>query len=101
MIKTAGANVSPREVEAAINDATGLVAHVVGIDDAERGQVVAVAVRVPRGRDAPGTDELRTALRERLSAYKVPQRYLVLADDEVPMLSSGKLDARALKDLFS
>ena len=31
---------------------------------------------------------------------KVPQRYLVLADDEVPMLSSGKLDARALKERF-
>jgi hypothetical protein len=30
----------------------------------------------------------------------VPQRYLALADDEVPMLSSGKLDARALKELF-
>jgi acyl-CoA synthetase (AMP-forming)/AMP-acid ligase II len=100
MIKTAGANVSPREVEAAIADATGLVAHVVGIDDPERGQVVAAALRVPRGRHAPGTDELRAALRTRLSAYKVPQRYLVLADDEVPMLSSGKLDARALKDLF-
>ncbi len=38
MIKTAGANVSPREVEAAIADVTGLVAHVVGIDDHERGQ---------------------------------------------------------------
>ncbi len=45
MIKTAGANVSPREVEAAIADVTGLVAHVVGIDDPERGQLVAAAVR--------------------------------------------------------
>ena len=52
MIKTAGANVSPREVEAAIADATGLVAHVVGVDDPDRGQVVAAAVRVPRGQDA-------------------------------------------------
>ena len=101
MIKTAGANVSPREVEAAIADATGLVAHVVGVDDPDRGQVVAAAVRVPRGQDAPDTDELRAALRKRLSAYKVPQRYLVLADDEVPMLSSGKLDARALKERFA
>lgn len=100
MIKTAGANVSPREVEAAIADVTGLVAHVVGIDDPERGQLVAAAVRVPPGHDAPDTDELRSALRKRLSAYKVPQRFLALPDDGVPMLSSGKLDARALKDLF-
>jgi acyl-CoA synthetase (AMP-forming)/AMP-acid ligase II len=100
MIKTAGANVSPREVEAAITDVSGLVAHVVGLDDSERGQLVAAAVRVPRGGDVPDTDELRAALRTRLSAYKVPQRFLVLADDDVPMLSSGKLDARALKERF-
>jgi acyl-CoA synthetase (AMP-forming)/AMP-acid ligase II len=61
---------------------------------------VGAALRVPRGHDALDTDQLRAALRTRLSAYKVPQRFLVLADDEVPMLSSGKLDARALKERF-
>ena len=101
MIKTAGANVAPLEVEAAIADATGLVAHVVGIDDPARGQLVAAAVRVPTGQDAPDEDELHAALRERLSAYKVPKRYRFLADDEVPMLSSGKLDGRALRELLS
>lgn len=101
MIKTAGANVSPREVAAAIADATGLVAHVIGLDDAERGQVVAAAVCVPRGEEPPGVDELRAALRTRLSAYKVPQRYLLIAEADVPMLSSGKLDARALKERFA
>jgi acyl-CoA synthetase (AMP-forming)/AMP-acid ligase II len=100
MIKTAGANVSPREVEAAIAELTGLVAHVVGVDDNERGQLVAAAVRVPRGQEPPNADELRAALRDRLSAYKVPRLFLVLPDDEVPMLSSGKLDARALKERF-
>ena len=62
MIKTAGANVSPREVEAAIAEVTGLVAHVVGVDDPDRGQVVAAAVRVPRGPEPPDVDELRAAL---------------------------------------
>jgi acyl-CoA synthetase (AMP-forming)/AMP-acid ligase II len=100
MIKTAGANVSSREVEAAIFDLTGLVAHVVGIDDAVRGQLVAAAVRVPAGHTAPDSDELRRALRSRLSAYKVPQRLVFLADADVPMLSSGKIDARALKELL-
>jgi acyl-CoA synthetase (AMP-forming)/AMP-acid ligase II len=100
MIKTGGANVSPREVEAAITDATGLAAHVVGLEDAERGQVVAAALRLPDGRPAPDLDELRSALRSRLSAYKVPRRYLVLAEDDVPMLSSGKLDAVGLRQRF-
>lgn len=100
MIKTAGANVSPREVEAAILDETGLVAHVVGLDDAERGQLVAAAIRVPDGDDPPDTDELRTGLRVRLSAYKVPKRYLVVADADVPMLTTGKLDTKSLKAMF-
>jgi acyl-CoA synthetase (AMP-forming)/AMP-acid ligase II len=99
MIKTAGANVSPREVEAAIADATGLASHVVGIDDEARGQIVAAAVRVPEGRSVD-VDELRAALAKRLSAYKVPKRILTLPDDKVPMMSSGKLDVRALKDLL-
>jgi acyl-CoA synthetase (AMP-forming)/AMP-acid ligase II len=100
MVKTAGANVSPREVEAAIAELTGLVAHVVGVDDPERGQLVAAAIRLPPGHDPPSVDGLRTALRARLSSYKVPRLFLVLADDDVPMLSSGKLDALALKGLF-
>jgi acyl-CoA synthetase (AMP-forming)/AMP-acid ligase II len=98
MIKTSGANVSPREVEAAILEETGLVAHVVGLDDQERGQVVAAALRVPSGRDAPEAGELQTRLRTRLSAYKVPRRILIMADAEVPIMSSGKLDLPALKE---
>ncbi|HVN50455.1 MAG TPA: class I adenylate-forming enzyme family protein [Acidimicrobiales bacterium] len=100
MIKTSGANVAPREVESAIADLTGLTAHVVGVDDPERGEVVVAALRVQAGHDAPDLDELRTLLRARLSAYKVPRRFLVLADDEVPVRSSGKLDAGALKAMF-
>ena len=62
MIKTtSGANVAPREVEAAIADATGLVAHVVGVEDSKLGQLVAAAVRVPEGQAPPDEEELRVA----------------------------------------
>jgi acyl-CoA synthetase (AMP-forming)/AMP-acid ligase II len=97
MIKNAGANVSPREVEAAIADVAGLTAHVVGVDHEVRGQIVAAAVRVPEGRTVDA-DELRSRLAGRLSAYKVPRRIVLLAEGDVPMMSSGKLDLRALKD---
>jgi acyl-CoA synthetase (AMP-forming)/AMP-acid ligase II len=96
MIKTAGANVSPREVEAAILDLTGLASHVIGLPDAERGQIVAAAIRVPAGAQAPDVDALRTSLRGTISAYKVPALIVTMRDDEVPIMSSGKLDARAL-----
>jgi acyl-CoA synthetase (AMP-forming)/AMP-acid ligase II len=99
VIKTGGANVSPPEVEAAIRALTGLTAHVVGLDDAARGQVVAAAVRVPRGHSID-PDELRHALAGQLSAYKVPRRVVLLADDEVPVLSSGKIDVAALKEVL-
>jgi acyl-CoA synthetase (AMP-forming)/AMP-acid ligase II len=99
MIKTAGANVSPREVEAAILEVSGLVAHVVAVDDEARGQVVAALVRAPEG--TVDVDELRARLRGRLSAYKVPRLMVVVPADKVPMMSSGKLDVRALKELLS
>ena len=99
MIKTAGANVSPREVEAAIAEVSGLTAHVVGVDDPDRGQVVAALVRAPEGTEVDVAD-LRARLKDRLSAYKVPRRILVVGDGDVPMMSSGKLDLRALKELL-
>jgi acyl-coenzyme A synthetase/AMP-(fatty) acid ligase len=97
MIKTAGANVSPREVEAAILEVSGLSSHVVGVDDPGRGQVVAALLRSSGEVDV---EDLRARLRERISAYKVPKKVLVVPDAEVPMMSSGKLDQRALKELF-
>lgn len=100
MIKTAGANVSPLEVEAALSDATGgLAAMVIGVPDPERDQVVA-AVILAEPDTAPDLDALRTELRARLSAYKVPRRFLVLAPADLPMLSSGKPDLKAIEELF-
>jgi acyl-CoA synthetase (AMP-forming)/AMP-acid ligase II len=99
VIKTGGANVSPVEVEAVIRDVSGLAAHVVGLDDAARGQIVAAAVRVPAGRTVD-TDGLRRQLAERLSAYKVPRRIVLVGEHEVPTMSSGKIDLPALKELL-
>ena len=77
----------------------GLVAHVVGVDDPDRGQVVAALLRAPDGAEVD-IEDLRLRLKDRLSSYKVPKRFLVVADEDVPMLSSGKLDLRALKELL-
>jgi acyl-CoA synthetase (AMP-forming)/AMP-acid ligase II len=100
MIKTAGANVSPAEVEKVIAKVTGgTVAHVVGVPDPDRGEVVAAAVVVA---DEQQFDEtaLRALLAPELSAYKVPRRFVALAAGDVPVLSSGKVDLRGLRRLF-
>jgi acyl-CoA synthetase (AMP-forming)/AMP-acid ligase II len=101
MIKTSGANVSPREVEAAISDETGFVAHVFGLDDPASGQLVTAVIRVPARATAPDIEQVASKLRTRLSAYKVPKRILAMDEEDVPMMSSGKLDLRALKERLS
>jgi acyl-CoA synthetase (AMP-forming)/AMP-acid ligase II len=99
MIKTGGANVSPREVEAVLRDVTGgLLALVFGLPDAARGAIVAAVVVADA--DVPlDTDALHDALRERMSAYKVPRKIVRLTPTELPMLSSGKPDMRRLVEV--
>ncbi len=99
MIKTAGANVSAAEVEKAIAK-VGMVAHVVGIPDAERGQLVAAVIALPDGTDAFDDAALRELLRAELSAYKIPKRFAALPRADIPLLSSGKVDTQQLKKLF-
>ncbi|MBV8930175.1 MAG: long-chain fatty acid--CoA ligase, partial [Mycobacteriaceae bacterium] len=98
MIKTAGANVSPAEVQKAIAKVThGTVAHVVGIPDDEKGQVVA-AVLVGE-HDIP-LDALKDKLRGELSVFKIPKRFAQIKQADVPLLSSGKVDLERLRAMF-
>lgn len=96
MIKTAGANVTPGEVQRALA-AQGVVAHVLGLPDEQRGQIVAAVIVNDSQVD---TEALRRALKHTLSAYKVPKRFVICHPAEVPMLSSGKVDMPALARLF-
>lgn len=100
LIKSAGANVSPLEVEAVIGE-SGEVAQcvVIGLDSPSRGEEVC-AVVVPAGADLD-TGKLAAWTRERLSAYKVPTRWVVASGDQLPTLPSGKLDRRALRTLVA
>jgi acyl-CoA synthetase (AMP-forming)/AMP-acid ligase II len=96
MIKTAGANVAPGEVEAVLRALTGaLQCLVLGIADPQRGEAV-VGVVVAADFDEA---DLRRRLGEKLSSYKVPRHILHLAEAELPLLSSGKVDLPALKRL--
>ncbi|WP_396927599.1 class I adenylate-forming enzyme family protein [Mycolicibacterium sp.] len=100
MIKTGGANVFPAEVEKAIAAVTGgLVAHVVGLPDQTRGQIVAAAVVVPEGH-AFDEHVVREKLKAELSAYKIPRRIVALTPEQLPLMSSGKVDVRRLRELL-
>ena len=100
MIKTAGANVAPAEVEGAIAKVTGgTVAYVLGLPDPERGQLVAAVVALEAGAEF---DEavVRERLAAALSAYKIPRRFATVPCSEMPLLSSGKVDVAALQKVF-
>jgi acyl-CoA synthetase (AMP-forming)/AMP-acid ligase II len=96
MIKTAGANVSPAEVEMEMQLLEGVhSAYVLGIPDRERGQLVVAAV-VPRDGVSLDFERIQEQLRARLSRYKVPRAYLAITREQVPLLHSNKVARRQL-----
>jgi acyl-CoA synthetase (AMP-forming)/AMP-acid ligase II len=100
MIKTHGANVSPREVEIVLEAQPDVAqAFVMGVPDADRGEQVVAAVvpTVPSGLDV---DDLRRRLASELSSYKVPRRFVILSDEEVPWLASGKADRLSIREML-
>ena len=101
MIKTLGANVSPREVEAALRDLLdGRQCHVIGVPDKERGQIPVALVIAENDADVDEAG-LRQQLAKKLSSYKLPRRILRLGQAELPIMSSGKIAAPRLRALVS
>jgi acyl-CoA synthetase (AMP-forming)/AMP-acid ligase II len=100
MIKTAGSNVSPAEVEMEMAALDGVhSAYVIGVPDADRGELVTAAVVA---RDGATLDfaQIEAELRKRLSSYKVPRAYVQIGREEVPMLISNKVSRRQLQALM-
>lgn len=89
MIKTAGANVSPAEIEVQMQAFEPVkLSRAVGIPDDERDEAVVLCVELKDGASAT-EDDVKAFLRERLAGYKVPRRVLFFAPGEIPMNGSG------------
>jgi acyl-CoA synthetase (AMP-forming)/AMP-acid ligase II len=100
MIKVAGANVAPAEVERELLAVGGIAAaHVVGVEDADRGQVVGAAVVLADGASLDRSAVV-LALRDRLSSYKVPRILELVTREEIPVLPTGKIARRDLAALL-
>jgi acyl-CoA synthetase (AMP-forming)/AMP-acid ligase II len=96
LIKTGGANVTPREVEAELEALAEVKeAYVVGIPDPARGQLVAAAVVLRAGCHADA-EALRARLKSALAAYKIPRHIGVHDHEELPFTDSGKIDRSRL-----
>ncbi|SEP84462.1 O-succinylbenzoic acid--CoA ligase [Lentzea xinjiangensis] len=97
VIVTGGEKVPPVLVERALATVEGVLeACVVGVPDDEWGQVVA-AVVVTRGTEPP-VDELKAAVLEAVGRAATPK--LVRFASELPLRGPGKVDRRAVADLF-
>jgi acyl-CoA synthetase (AMP-forming)/AMP-acid ligase II len=89
MIKTGGANVSPAELEVQLRACPPVkLARIVGMPDPRLDQVVVACITLKDGAEAT-EDDIRSFLRERVAAYKVPKRVLFFADGEIPMTNSA------------
>lgn len=96
MIKTAGINVAPAEVEEFLLSVEG-VEHVavVGAPDTAKGEIV-VAYVVPRDGMTLDEQSLTDACREAMASYKVPARMHLVS--ELPKTGTGKLHRKKLRE---
>jgi long-chain acyl-CoA synthetase len=98
VVISAGVNVYPAEIEAALSDVAGVVDMcAVGAPDDERGEVVVLHIVLAEGAPLPDVlDEIEVAAEQRLAPYKRPREIRVV--DEVPRDSTGKLLRRLLRE---
>jgi long-chain acyl-CoA synthetase len=98
MIAMAGEKIFPREIEEAIKTHPAVVlAAVIGAKDPTRGEVPVGFIQLKPDLPAdqkPTENALRSYLRERIAAYKVPRDIYFI--DEMPKSSTGKILKREL-----
>ncbi|MCP2300070.1 long-chain acyl-CoA synthetase [Nocardia amikacinitolerans] len=98
LIVSGGYNVYPAEVEDVLQEHPGVESCAVfGIEDSVKGEKPWAAV-VPANA-AVDVESLESFCRERLAAYKVPRRFVVV--DEIPRNSLGKLQRGVLRKRYS
>lgn len=100
MIKTAGANVSPAELEQVILGRFSelKLSRVVGIPDERLGQSVVLCAVLKEGASLT-EEEIKQGLRERVASYKVPRHVLFFAEEEIPMTASSKVKDAELRQI--
>lgn len=95
MFKSGGENIYPREVEAALESHSAVsAAAVVARKDELWGEVGHAFIVLS---SLVTEDDLREHVRTQLARFKVPKAFAFL--DAFPLLASGKVDRRALREL--
>jgi fatty-acyl-CoA synthase len=99
IIKTGGANVSPREIDELLATHPGVkLIQTVGVPHETLGEMVVSCV-VPHEGAVVEEAAIRDFAKQRLASYKVPRRVLLLREDELAMTGNEKVKASALREL--
>ena len=99
MIISGGENIYPAEVESALLELPDVLeVAVIGVPDPRWGEV-GLAVVVPAPGTDPDAEALRTELRARLAAFKVP-KYVEFVDD-LPKTATGKVRKPDLRSQYA
>jgi fatty-acyl-CoA synthase len=96
MIVSGGENIFPIEIENVLGERADVAqAVVVGVPDDRWGEA-AVAVVVPAPGSSPDPAVLEAFLRDRLAAFKVPRRWVLV--DDLPRTASGKVQKHLVQE---
>ncbi|MBA2597435.1 MAG: o-succinylbenzoate--CoA ligase [Chloroflexia bacterium] len=98
LIVSGGENIYPAEIEQVLRGHPRVIdAAAIGVPD-ERWGSRPVAAVIWHGDSGTASEALRRHCAERLASYKIPDRFVLVAD--LPRSASGKLRRRALREKF-
>jgi len=98
IIVRGGSNIMPGEVEDALDDHPKVeLCGVVGFPDEHYGHIVGAFIEPKQNVHAPTVDELTAFVSQRLSQYKVPQKWIFV--DSLPKNPVGKIDRKKLRSM--
>ena len=100
MVKSGGINIAPIEVEETLMRHPAVrTAYVIGVPDPVLDEAL-VAIIIPNEGAHPDLEELKQFCKRELAAYKVPTRFRLATDDELPLTTTGKVQKMKLHTLL-
>ena len=100
MVKSGGINIAPIEVEETLMRHPSVrTAYVIGVPDPVLDEAL-VAIIIANEGAHPDIEELKQFCKRELAAYKVPSRFRLATDDELPLTTTGKIQKMKLHTLL-
>ena len=97
IIKTGGANVSPAEIDAVLDEHPAIQTAIsVGVAHETLGEIVVACIVLREGQQLDA-GELRSYAKQFLASYKVPREVLFFSEEELPTTGSNKIRRSELR----